>query len=72
LALGQIFYHSMAEMSNMLRDDFTYTAQRHFRKNIPFVDTRGFDNVGWQEGTPAPASFQSSSCLTYNPGPDDL
>jgi hypothetical protein len=72
LALGQILYHSMAEVNTMTRDDWLYTGQRHYRKNIPFADPRSFDNVGWQESTTPPADFNSANCVDWTPSADDL
>lgn len=62
LGLGQVLYHSTAERGELFRDDWVRDGQRYYLTNTPWIDQRGWDNVGIEEGVAAPAGFQASSC----------
>jgi hypothetical protein len=63
VAFGNVFYHSASD-----RYDLTirgYDAQHNYLDNLPFVDTRSWDNVGFDEHSATPADFQEGRCGTY-------
>jgi hypothetical protein len=66
LGLWHVFYHSSAEFTEA-REHADWanptTAQHHMMHNIPFIDVRAWDNVGYQENVSAPADFDANCCL---------
>ncbi len=62
LGLGGILYHSSAEHSELFRNDWLKDGQRYYLSNTPWIDSRGWDNIGFEEGAAAPAGFAASSC----------
>ncbi len=62
VGIGHVMYHSSAEKGDLERDYWTATAQYQYRKNLPFIDQRGFDSYGVQVDATLPASFQEGPC----------
>ena len=62
LGLGGILYHSSAEHTELFRDDWLKDGQRYYLSNTPWIDSRGWDNIGFEEGVAAPPGFAASSC----------
>lgn len=62
IGIGHVMYHSSAEKGDLERDYWTATAQYQYRKNLPFIDQRGFDSYGVQVDATLPASFQEGPC----------
>jgi hypothetical protein len=66
IGVGHVLYHSSAERSGFAREDWLSTAQYQYRKNLPFLDERGFDNLGVRENTTLPADFEEGQCYAGN------
>jgi hypothetical protein len=64
VGLGQVFYHSSAERTELMSTMWIKTGQSYYLRNTPFVDVRSFDNLGIQESTSLPASFNAARCYT--------
>ncbi len=62
VGIGHVLYHSSAEKGDLNRTDWLATAQYQYRKNLPFIDQRGFDNFGVQPDAALPASFDARTC----------
>lgn len=66
LGLWQVFYHSSAEFTeSRIHESWgnPLTGAHHRLHNIPFIDVRAWDNVGYQEEVPTPAGFDANRCL---------
>ena len=64
VGLGQVFYHSSAERTELMSAQWIKTGQNYYLHNTPFVDVRSFDNLGIQEAAPLPAGFDPARCYT--------
>jgi hypothetical protein len=66
LGFWQVLYHSSAEFSEM-RQPFDWanvlTGSSHVLNNIPFIDDRVWDNVGFRENVTLPGVFDAARCL---------
>lgn len=62
LGFGQVLYHSTAERLEFSRGFDDRTGQRYYLTNTPYADVRSWDNLGYQEKTRAPTTFDSSLC----------
>ncbi len=62
VAVGQVLYHSAAERLEFARSFNLRTGQRYYLENLPYVDEREWDNVGFQAGVAAPADFEPARC----------
>jgi hypothetical protein len=62
IGIGQVMYHTSAEKGDLDRDDWLQTAQYQYRKNLPFIDQRGFDDFGVQTNVALPAGFDEALC----------
>jgi len=62
VGLGQVFYHSSAERTELMSAQWIKTGQSYYLHNTPFVDVRSFDNVGIRESVTLPAAFDESLC----------
>jgi hypothetical protein len=62
IGVGHVMYHSSAEKGDLTRSDWLQTAQYQYRKNLPFIDQRGFDNLGVQPDAGLPAGFDEATC----------
>jgi hypothetical protein len=63
VGFGHVIYHSSAERTELLGEQWIRTAQQYYRWNTPFVDGRNFDNVGIAEDAALPASFNPAPCF---------
>lgn len=73
LGFSHIFYHSAAErmrqfdtFNSQVTGENYFSAQKHYLENTPFIDSRTWDNIGFQENVTAPASFDVSRCHVHN------
>lgn len=71
LGFSHIFYHSGAErmrqfstFSSEVAGENYHSAQKHYLENIPFIDERTWDNIGFQENVSAPADFDATRCFS--------
>lgn len=66
LGFWQVFYHSSAEFTES-REHANWgnplTGAHHRMHNVPFIDVRAWDNVGYQEDVGAPTDFDANRCL---------
>jgi hypothetical protein len=63
LNFGQVLYHSSAERTVILQGQpWDRSGMRYVLTNEPYVDTRTWDNVGFDEHVQAPPGFDASSC----------
>jgi hypothetical protein len=67
LGFGQVLYHSTAERVEFAYDFNDRTGQRFYLENLPYVDVRSWDNVGYEEDAAPPASFDDTLCHVYAP-----
>ena len=65
VGFGQVLYHSAAERLEFGQSFNDRTGQRYYLENTPFVDTRSWDNVGYDERVAAPADFDASYCYAH-------
>jgi hypothetical protein len=72
VGFGQVLYHSAAERVEFFRDYNLRDGQRYLIENTPYVDHRGWDNLGYDEGVAEPPDFDESACFvfdgSYTPG----
>lgn len=64
VGIGQVFYHSSGERSELIEPQWIRTGQNYYLHNTPFTDIRNLDNVGIQEDVALPASFREARCFT--------
>jgi hypothetical protein len=62
VGLGHVLYHSSAERTEFLREDWLRTGQHHYLHNTPFLDQRSFDNFGVRENAALPSDFREAQC----------
>ena len=62
VGLGQVFYHSSAERTELMGPMWVKTGQHYYLHNTPFVDVRSFDNIGMRESVALPPSFKPGPC----------
>lgn len=65
VGFGQVLYHSAAERVEFSRSFNDRTGQRYYLENTPYIDARAWDNLGFDEGVEAPASFDESLCYVH-------
>ncbi len=64
VGVGQVFYHSSGERSELIEPQWIRTGQNYYLHNTPFTDIRSIDNLGIREGVALPASFNAAPCFT--------
>jgi hypothetical protein len=64
VGIGQVFYHSSGERSELIEPQWIRTGQNYYLHNTPFTDVRSIDNLGIQEGVKLPATFNAAPCFT--------
>jgi dihydrofolate reductase len=62
VGVGHVLYHSSAERTEFMREDWLRTGQSHYLHNLPFLDQRSFDNLGVRENAALPAGFREAQC----------
>ena len=67
IGFGQVLYHSAAERQEFNVSYWLRTGQRYYLDDAPFVDSRTWDNLGFEENVPAIPSFDESACFVYAP-----
>ncbi len=65
LGFGQVLYHSSAERVEFSRSFNDRSGQYYYLENIPFVDVRAWDNMGYSEAVAMPETFDAGRCYTY-------
>jgi hypothetical protein len=61
VAFGSVLYHSTAERGEFNASYWPRTAQRYYLENTPYLDERGWDNMGFDENVDVPA-FDTNTC----------
>ena len=67
LGFGQVLYHSAAERQGFVTDYWLRTGQLYYLTDAPFVDARGWDNLGFEENVASPPGFDARACYVYAP-----
>lgn len=62
VGVGHVLYHSSAERTEFMREDWLRTGQSHYLHNLPFLDQRSFDNFGVRENAALPPNFRDAQC----------
>lgn len=62
IGVGHVLYHSSAERSDLMREDWLTTAQTQYLNNLSMLDQRSFDNFGVRQGAALPAAFAEGQC----------
>ena len=67
LGFGQVLYHSSAERLQFNVDYWPKTGQRFYLSDMPFMDSRSWDNLGFEENVASIPSFNEGACYRYGP-----
>lgn len=63
IGIANLNYHYSAEIFEWTRQDWNRSAMRAVSTIVPWVDSRGWDNVGFQEKVPnLPSGFDEKTC----------
>ena len=65
VGFGNVLYHSSAERRELKSDYWDRTGQRYYLSNMPYMDVRSWDNLGFQENVAEPAGFDASRCYVH-------
>lgn len=60
----QVLYHSSGEFKERFVDPDRGAAY-HYRYNSPWIDSRTWDNIGFEESVAAPADFDPNTCFVH-------
>jgi hypothetical protein len=63
LAYGGVLYHATADHYDL--EAHKATAQYHYFSNIPWMDQRQWDNMGYDERVGPPSNFNEARCKAY-------
>ena len=64
LGFHQVLYHSSGEWAERMGDPDRGAAY-HYRYNSPWLDARGWDNIGFEENVNAPSDFNANTCFEH-------
>ena len=62
MMFGQALVTSGNEHSHLVADD---TGQIYYLNDSPWTDERRWDNIGFDNGVPAPSDFDQTDCYVY-------